>query len=84
MHYDLFKKIVDDASQSGVQRIHLYCHGEPIIHLKIIKMVDDIKSKNIRIHLSNNGVLFDKVNIEAIPHSGVNSAYRIRFSILGY
>jgi len=84
MDYGLFQKIVDDASLIGVGRIHLYLHGEPMLHPKTIEMIGYIKSKNIGIHLTTNGILFDKVNIEAILHSGINSADHIRFSILGY
>ena len=32
MEYELFTKIIDDASSVGVKRIHLYLHGEPLFH----------------------------------------------------
>ena len=80
----LFKKIIDDASQIGVKRIHLYLHGEPLLHPQIVKMIDYIKSKNLSVDLTTNGMLFTKDKIESILHSGVNNKDIITFSILGY
>lgn len=84
MDFDLFRKIIDDASQIGVKRVHLYLHGEPMLHPQIVDMISYIKSKSIGFHLTTNGVLFNKDKIEAILRSGVTSADHIIFSVLGY
>ena len=84
MDFDLFRRIIDDASQIGVKRVHLYLHGESLLHPKIVDMIGYVKSKAIGFHLTTNGTLFNKQKIEAILRSGVNSADHIIFSILGY
>lgn len=84
MDVGLFQKIIDDASTIGVKRIHLYLHGEPMLHPQIVEMISYIKSKAIELHLTTNGMLLNTRNIEAILRSGVNNADHIIFSILGY
>jgi len=84
MHFGLFRKIIDDASQIGVKRVHLYLHGESMLHPRIVDMIKYVKSKFIGLHLTTNGTLFDKGKIDAILRSGVNSEDHIIFSILGY
>lgn len=84
MDFDLFKKIIDDASKIGVRRIHLYLHGESMLHPKIVDMIAYIKSQDLGITLATNGMLFDEERIKKILRSGVNSSDYITFSILGY
>lgn len=84
MDFDLFRRIIDDASQIGVKRVHLYLHGEPMLHPQIVDMIRYVKSKAIGFHLTTNGTPFNRQKIEAILCSGVNSADHIIFSILGY
>lgn len=84
MNFSLFKKIIDDAAANNIRRIHLYLHGEPMLHPQIIDMIKYIKENNIGFHLTTNGMLFDEKISNAILHSGVNSADHIIFSILGY
>lgn len=38
MDFDLFKKIIDDASNIGVSSVHLWLHGEPLLHLFIRRL----------------------------------------------
>jgi radical SAM protein with 4Fe4S-binding SPASM domain len=81
--FNLFQKIIDDASEIGVKRIHLYLHGEPLLHPQITAIINYIKLKGLGINMVTNGLLLDKKKIEAILCSGVNSADYITFSILG-
>jgi sulfatase maturation enzyme AslB (radical SAM superfamily) len=83
MDFDLFQRIIDDAAQVGVKRVHLYLHGEPLLHPRIVEMISYIKLRNLAVHLTTNGMLLDKEKAEAILCSGVNSADHIIFSILG-
>lgn len=84
MDFNFFQKIIDEASQIGVKIIHLYLHGEPLLHPQLVEMISYIKSKNLRVHLVTNGVLFDREKSEAILRSGVNNDDIFTFSILGY
>lgn len=84
MDLNLFQRIIDDASPIGVQRVRLFLHGEPMLHPQIIEMISYIKSKGLAVHVTTNGMLFNRERIEAILRSGVNSADQITFSILGY
>jgi radical SAM protein with 4Fe4S-binding SPASM domain len=67
-----------------VKRVHLYLHGEPMLHPQIVEMVGHIKSKGLAVHLTTNGMPLNKEKMKAILQSGVNSADRFIFSILGY
>lgn len=84
MDFDLFRQIIDDASQIGVKRIRLFLHGEPMLHPRAVEMMSYIKSKGLAFHLTTNGMAFDKDRIEAVLHSGVTCGDHITFSMLGY
>lgn len=84
MNLNLFQKIIDGASKEGIKRIHLYLHGEPLLHPKFVELVSYIKSKNLGVDIVTNGMLFNKEKIEGIIHSGINNNDIVRFSILGY
>jgi radical SAM protein with 4Fe4S-binding SPASM domain len=81
---NLFKKIIDDASQVGVKQVYFFLHGEPLLHPQFFEMVHYIKNKNLSVIITNNGTLFDKGKIDDLFRSGVNSNDLIMFSILGY
>lgn len=84
MDYGLFKNIVDEAGKLGIKRIRLYLHGEPMLHPRIIDMISYIKSKDIAVSLTTNGIRLDKETARAILSSGVNIADIFTVSILGY
>lgn len=83
MDFDLFKKIIDDAAQSEIKRVHLYLHGEPMLHPKIVEMIGFIKARGLAVHLTTNGMLFNRNKIIAILNANVNFADHFVFSILG-
>ncbi len=84
MDFGLFRKIVDDASRNGIQRIHLYLHGEPLMHPRIMDMIGFIKTKRIGIQMATNGSLLDREKAEALVRSGVDSSDHIIFSVMGH
>jgi radical SAM protein with 4Fe4S-binding SPASM domain len=84
MDFELFQKIIDEASHIGVKIIHLYLHGEPILHPRYIDLIRYIKAKNLGIEITTNGMLLDKEKIEGIINSGLKSSDLLKFSILGY
>ena len=83
MDFELFQRIIDEAARVGVKRVHLYLHGEPLLHPQIVDMISYIKSRNLVVHLTTNGMLLDKEKAEAILRSGVNGADHFRISVLG-
>lgn len=83
MDFDLFKKIIDDAVQNKIQRVHLYLHGEPMLHPKIVEMIGFIKNRGLAVHLTTNGMLFNRNKIIAILNTRVDFADHFVFSILG-
>jgi len=83
MDYTLFCKIIDEAAALAIRRIHLYLHGEPMLHREIIKMIAYTKARSIGMHVTTNGMLIDEVMAKAVLDAGVDSADHFRFSILG-
>jgi len=84
MNLGLFQKIVDDASQVGVRLVHMYLHGEPMLHPQIVEMIRCVKSKGLAVRLTTNGMLFNRSTTEAILRSGVDRTDHIVFSVLGH
>lgn len=84
MDFNLFQKIINDASEVGVRRIHLYLHGEPLLHPQVIDMIRYIKNRKIGITMATNGMPLNPQKIRDILDSGVNCSDYVVFSILGY
>jgi hypothetical protein len=84
MDIGLFRKIIDDASEIGVKRVHLYLHGEPLLNPQIVGMIGYIKSRGLAFTIATNGMLLDREKIEGILSSGVNNSDHFMFSILGH
>jgi len=84
MDMDLFQSIVTEASDIGVQRIHLFLRGEPTLHPKIFEMIAFIKSKGLSLHLTTNGTTLVPERSAELLRTGVNSADQLTISILGH
>ena len=54
MDFSLFKRIIDQLSGYSYE-IYLYMSGEPMLHPRIIDMVNYIKSKGLFVNISTNG-----------------------------
>ncbi|MBN1569567.1 MAG: SPASM domain-containing protein [Acidobacteria bacterium] len=83
MEMGLFKKIINEAASIGVERIHLYLHGEPFLHAEIAEMLSYIKKKSLSVHLTTNGSAIGEAKIKDIMDSGLDIGDHIIFSILG-
>lgn len=83
MDWDLFREIIDDAKQLNIQRIRLYLHGESTLHPRIVDMIRYIKTRELTVHVTTNGMLLDREKSEAILRSGISFADHFTFSILG-
>jgi radical SAM protein with 4Fe4S-binding SPASM domain len=91
MNFDLFKKIIDEASSKGVFSIKLSWRGEPMLNPKIIEMINYAKMKGIKnvAFLTNAELLTEKMSDKilktdldwmSISADGVDEVYnKIRF-----
>jgi radical SAM protein with 4Fe4S-binding SPASM domain len=84
MDMDLFEKIISEAAQIGVKRIHLYLRGEPTLHPKILEMIASIKAKGLAVHLVTNGTRLTPEFAAGLLAAGVNNADQLTVSILGH
>lgn len=84
MDFSLFQKIIDEAAVIGVRRVHLYLHGEPMLHPRAVDMITYIKASGLGITMPTNGMLFTEDKILKLLGSGLNSSDYIIFSILGH
>lgn len=83
LDFNLFEKIIVEAAEIGVRKVHFYLHGEPLLHPKIAEMIGLMKSHQLGICLATNGMLLSQEKARALLQAGLNSADSILFSILG-
>lgn len=83
MDLGLYEKIVDDAADSGVSRLRLFLHGEPLLHPHMGKMVALAKARGLAVHITTNGMPLNEKNSRAILDAGVTRADHLTISILG-
>lgn len=75
--FDVFKKIVDESIQYGVEVVTLHGSGEPTLHKKFIDCIKYVKDKGLSCQTFTNGYYID----EQLVDSGIDM---IRFSVTGY
>lgn len=73
MDFELFKRIVDEASNYGARSFSLHLFGEPLLYPKIMEAINYIKAKNRRhtILLTTNGTVLNKF-AKRLLESGVD------------
>ena len=84
MEFDLFSKIIEDARRNNMRIVHLYLHGEPTLHPRIVEMIACVKQHGLSVHLTTNGMLLTRDKQIAILNSGVDLSDHFTFSMLGY
>jgi radical SAM protein with 4Fe4S-binding SPASM domain len=84
MDMDLFRRIITEASEIGVKRIHLFLRGEPTLHPNIFEMIAFIKSKGLAVHLTTNGTTLTPERSAKLLATGVNSADQLTVSFIGH
>ena len=81
MDMGLFKKIIDEGAECGLYSIKLSLRGEPLLHPRIVDMVEYAKDKGIiDIYFNTNAVLLDTDMIGKLLDAGL---FRISISIEG-
>jgi len=71
MSEEVFKKVVDECSQHNTP-IRFIRWGEPFLHKKIADFCKYVKSKNLPLHITTNGLAM-KDDMEALIDVGVDS-----------
>lgn len=76
---ELFNRLMDEIDNSGEHRLALHKDGEPLLHPKIIEILERVKrNKNHSVYLSTNGHYLTKEIGEAIIKNKIDI---INFSI---
>jgi len=77
----LYKKIIDEGSERNLCGVKLSYRGEPLLHEKIVEMVEYAKKKNILdVFFNTNAMLLDEITASRLIDAGLN---RISISIEG-
>jgi len=78
MDEKLFKKILNDAEECGVDFIWFGGWGEPTYHPKFLEFAEDVKSRGFKLGINTNGTLLSPDYAEKLVKLGVD---RITISI---
>jgi len=79
LHYDVFKKFINEAYSLGLSEIGLYATGEPFVVKKLNDYISYSKQKGIKyVYITTNGSFKDFEKIKTAVDSGLDS---IKFSI---
>lgn len=72
MSQELFGKIIEDASRSGIRLISLQHIGEPLIDEKLFDRIRLIKKYGLKVMFHTNGSLLDVEKAKLILETGVD------------
>jgi len=76
MDFDLFKKIIDEATEMGTYSINMNLLNEPLTHPKCIDMIRYAKEKGIvDVHFHTHGGLLTDQKIDEILESGLDRIF---------
>jgi len=82
LDYEIYKKIIDEASQydcfEGISSFSGW--GEPLLHQHIFKMIEYANNKNLLTSIFTNGLLLNNENIIKLMDSGID---HIKISLQG-
>jgi len=73
--FELFKKIIDDASAMMTDGIILQGDGEPLMYDKFMPMLRYARSKGLGVLFFTNGILLDEAKAKEIIDLEVNEIY---------
>lgn len=77
--FELFKKIMDEAAVEGVCAVHLTADGEPLMHRKLVDMIQYACDKGIiDVFMHSNGMLMSKEMAQKVLNTPVR---RVIFSM---
>ena len=71
MDLDLFRKIIDQARESGVYEVALFLGGEPLLHKDLAYMIKYVEEKGLESRVYTNATLLTREKAEAILDAGL-------------
>jgi MoaA/NifB/PqqE/SkfB family radical SAM enzyme len=74
MDFELFKSIVDEMAP-WVQATTLHIWGEPLLHPRLIDMIDYCRKKGLRSEISTNATLLNEELSQHILDAGLGAIY---------
>jgi hypothetical protein len=82
MDFELFTRLVDDIARDlpWVESVYLHKDGEPLLHPRIVEMVDYASRRHPNVTLVTNATLLDEEKSRAILSTALQN---IRFSVDG-
>jgi MoaA/NifB/PqqE/SkfB family radical SAM enzyme len=81
LKFPVFKKIVDDAIDHGVEVVTLHGGGEPTLHKQFIDCIKYVKDKGLICKTFTNGKRINRELADQIAESEIDL---VRFSVIGY
>lgn len=75
MDLDLFRRIIDQAAESGVYEVGLFLAGEPLLHKDLPYMAKYVGSKGLESWVVTNGTLLTGEKSEALLDAGVDGMW---------
>ena len=79
MEYALYKRIIDNAIDIGIEKVGLYTIGESFLHPRIFQFINYAKRRGMEyVYITTNGQALKDQDIRAMFISGLDS---IKFSI---
>ena len=73
MDFDLYRRLVDEASEIGIKNIIPHVWGEPLLHPKFVEMVQYAKDRGMFVEFTTNGYLLDEKVGGRLLKTGVDS-----------
>ncbi len=80
MSLELYKKIINDAVELGIEKMQLHFQGEALLHKQFPDMVGLAKQHGMWTQVFTNGLLLTEEYIDRIIQSGLDN---MRFSVDG-
>lgn len=83
MKFELFRKIIDEATSFGPRNFCLHMFGEPLLHPQVIEMAKYIKTSNINhsILLTTNGYFLDAAKANDLIENEIDKIVVSFFSL---
>jgi radical SAM protein with 4Fe4S-binding SPASM domain len=72
LDFELFKKSIDEIAIYG-SAIRFIGFSEPFLYPHIIEAIEYVKSKNLLLHITNNGTVINEKHIQAVIDNSVDS-----------
>jgi hypothetical protein len=79
--YELFTKIIDDATQYGLESVSLHGSGEPTLHPRMSDMARYVKERDLHCVSFTNGLRLDEALARELIATGIDV---LRISCIGY